>query len=57
MNTTSSLGSTTKTEHQALLEWTKKMVELCRPDEVHWCDGSQEEADRAVAGAIEGPPL
>jgi phosphoenolpyruvate carboxykinase (GTP) len=45
MNTPSSPEATTKTEHQALLEWATKMAKLCRPQRVHWCDGSQEEAD------------
>ena len=28
-----------------LLRWIEKMVALCTPDQVHWCDGSQEEYD------------
>ncbi|PXA03926.1 phosphoenolpyruvate carboxykinase (GTP) [Coraliomargarita sinensis] len=36
---------TPKTQHKALLKWIQKMVELCEPDAVHWCDGSQKEAD------------
>ncbi|MCH2073802.1 MAG: phosphoenolpyruvate carboxykinase (GTP) [Puniceicoccaceae bacterium] len=31
--------------HKALLKWVKKMVSMCEPEAVHWCDGSQEEAD------------
>ena len=33
------------TSHKALLKWVKKMVSMCEPEAVHWCDGSQEEAD------------
>ncbi|MEM7672678.1 MAG: phosphoenolpyruvate carboxykinase (GTP) [Verrucomicrobiota bacterium] len=33
-------------KHAALLKWVGKMVELCEPQAVYWCDGSQEEADR-----------
>jgi len=32
-----------KTTNEALLRWVEKMVELCEPDQVHFCDGSQKE--------------
>ncbi len=35
-----------KTEHKALLKWVEKMTNLCEPDAIHWCSGTQEEADQ-----------
>lgn len=37
----------------ALRRWVKKMVELCKPDNVHWCDGSQEEYDTLCEQMVE----
>ncbi len=33
--------------HSHLKEWVASMAELCSPDRIHWCDGSERE-DRAV---------
>jgi phosphoenolpyruvate carboxykinase (GTP) len=32
-------------KHARLREWVTEMVELCKPANVHWCDGSQQEYD------------
>jgi phosphoenolpyruvate carboxykinase (GTP) len=31
------------TNHQRLLRWVEEVTELCRPEAVHWCDGSDDE--------------
>jgi phosphoenolpyruvate carboxykinase (GTP) len=41
-----------RTEHSALLAWVDKMTDLCQPDEVHWCDGSDEEYDALCAKLV-----
>ncbi len=33
------------TENKPLIKWVTKMADLCCPDQIHWCDGSQEEYD------------
>ena len=37
-----------------LLRWVEKMVDLCKPDAVHWVDGSQEEYDALCALMVDG---
>ena len=41
-----STPSTPPTQHTRLLKWIEEVIQLCEPKEVHWCNGSQEEADK-----------
>jgi phosphoenolpyruvate carboxykinase (GTP) len=45
--------STGKTTNARLLAWVDEMAALCTPDQIHWCDGSQEEYDRLSAAMVE----
>ncbi len=36
-----------------LREWVRDMAELCKPEKIHWCDGSQEEYDRICEQMVE----
>ena len=33
-------------KHARLIAWVADMVALCKPERIHWCDGSQEEYER-----------
>ncbi|ABL64121.1 phosphoenolpyruvate carboxykinase (GTP) [Chlorobium phaeobacteroides] len=39
--------------NKKLLQWVQETADLCRPDLVHWCDGSQEEYDLLCEQMVE----
>jgi phosphoenolpyruvate carboxykinase (GTP) len=44
--------ATPLSSNRHLLQWVKKMVELCQPAAVHWVDGSPEEYDQLCAQMV-----
>ncbi len=36
------------TKHKKLQEWINEIANLCQPDHVHWCDGSEEENQKLL---------
>ncbi len=45
------------TGHARLLGWVREQVELCEPDDVHWCDGSDEEFNLLCDQLVEAGTL
>ncbi|MEW8498120.1 MAG: phosphoenolpyruvate carboxykinase (GTP), partial [Candidatus Thiodiazotropha taylori] len=43
-----------RTSNQKLLNWVDEIAQLCNPDRIYWCDGSQEEYDRLCGEMVNG---
>ena len=41
-------------ENKHLLRWVDKMADLCKPDSLHWVDGTKEEYDALCAAMVAG---
>jgi phosphoenolpyruvate carboxykinase (GTP) len=42
-----------KTAHMGVRTWVDEMAQLCAPDQVFWCDGSEEEKERLTQQAVD----
>jgi phosphoenolpyruvate carboxykinase (GTP) len=43
--------------HEHVKRWVNEMADLCKPDQVVWCDGSEAERDRLTAEAVKSGVL
>ncbi len=41
------------TKNQKLLDWVKEMADMCQPDKIYWCDGSEEENNRLLKEMVD----
>jgi len=41
------------TSNKNLISWVEEMTKICKPDNVHWCDGSQNEYDKLATILVE----
>ena len=40
------------TQNPAVLRWVETQTQLCQPDQVYWCDGSELEKETLTAEAV-----
>jgi phosphoenolpyruvate carboxykinase (GTP) len=44
-------------QNEFVLRWVDETAKLCKPDRIHWCDGSEEEKKRLIAECLESGEL
>ena len=54
MAATSTLEAPASVKNKELVAWVDEMAALCKPDQVYWCNGSQEEYDRLCDEMVAG---
>ena len=45
------------TSNKAVLAWVQEMANLCRPDQIYWCNGSPAEKKELTEVAVNGGVL
>ena len=40
------------TRNKKVLDWVKEMATLCQPDNIYWCDGTQQEYSRLCSELV-----
>jgi phosphoenolpyruvate carboxykinase (GTP) len=48
------LEAPTTVQHKKLVAWVDEMAKLCKPDQVYWCTGSEEEYNRLCDEMVAG---
>ena len=52
MKGVAALNAPAYVKHQKLINWIAEMAALTKPDNIYWCDGTQEEYDRLCAQMV-----
>lgn len=50
-------ATTERTKNAKLIQWIQEMAALCKPEAVHWCDGSQAEYDELCEQMVQAGTL
>ena len=40
-------------KNKMLVDWVKETAELCKPDKIYWCDGTEEEYDKLCQNLVD----